>query len=87
MAHHKAALKSIKQDAERTRRNRHFKTTMRSAIKKLHQQLDDSKTAEAREQLPVAYSIIDHCASRGVIHKNAADRYKARLTAAIAKQK
>jgi len=87
MAHHKAALKSIKQDVNRTMQNRHFKTTMRSTIKKLRLQLEGNKSAEAREQLPATYSIIDRCASKGVIHKNAANRYKARLTAALAKLK
>ena len=41
MAHHKAALKSIRQDSQRTLRNRYHQTTMRSAIKKVRRLLDE----------------------------------------------
>ena len=85
MAHHKAALKHIRQTKKRTERNRFFKSTMRTYIKKVRKFLAEDKKEEAIQLLPKTYSIIDRCASKGVIHKNTAARYKARLTAAINK--
>ncbi len=86
MAHHKAALKSIRQDSQRTLRNRYHQTTMRTAIKKVRRLLDENKMDEARQLLPKTYAVIDRCVTKGIIHHNTADRYKSRLTVASAKE-
>jgi small subunit ribosomal protein S20 len=86
MAHHKSALKSIRQDQHRTLRNRYHKTTMRTAIKKVRRLLDENKLDEVKQLLPQTYAVIDRCVTKGVIHHNTADRYKSRLTLASAKE-
>jgi len=80
MAHHKAALKSIRQTVVRTERNRYFKSTMRTYIKRLRKLLDENKVQEAQQLLPTALAVIDRSVSKGVVHKNTAARYKSRLT-------
>lgn len=80
MAHHKAALKSIRQDKKRTARNRFFKVTMRTHIKKFIRLLMDKKVDEARQALPGLFSVIDRSVTKTVLHRNAAARYKARLS-------
>jgi small subunit ribosomal protein S20 len=43
--------------------------------------LDSGKSDEIQAVLPVAISVIDKSVQKGVMHKNAAARYKSRLTA------
>jgi small subunit ribosomal protein S20 len=50
---------------------------MRTAIKKVRQAVEKE---EAQKSLLSAVSIIDKTVSKGIIHKNTADRYKSRLT-------
>jgi len=85
MAHHKAALKSIRQTEKRTGRNRYFKSTMRTYIKRLRKLVEENNMEEARQMLPKTCSLIDRCVSKGVIHRNTANRYKARLTVGVNK--
>jgi small subunit ribosomal protein S20 len=85
MAHHKSALKSIRQDARRTERNRYFKTTMRTHIKQIRNFLADNQVDEAKELLPKTCGVIDKCVTKRIIHKNTAARYKSGLANAIAK--
>ncbi len=87
MAHHKAALKSIRQDKKRRARNRYFKSTMRTFIKKIRKAVKEGKIEEAEKLLPKTYSIIDKCVVKKVIHKNAGARYKSRITAFVNKAK
>lgn len=79
MAHHKAALKSIRQTTRQTERNRFFKTTMRTYIKRVRNLLDEKKVEEAQQLLPKTYSVIDRCVTKKIIHKNTAARYKSGL--------
>jgi len=56
MANHKSAKKRVRQDAKRRLRNRFYKKTTRSAIKRLRS-LEAKKDAEAF--LPRVVSMID----------------------------
>ncbi|MEM8932274.1 MAG: 30S ribosomal protein S20 [Acidobacteriota bacterium] len=80
MANHKSAEKRIRQNAKREARNRHYRTRMRNAIKKLRAAVADDDGGTARELLVPTLSMIDATAQKGVIHRNAAARYKSRLT-------
>ena len=63
--------------AEKARlRNKGVRTLLRSTIKKV--QAASSK-AEAEALLPQAQSVIDKTVKKGVVHRNAAARYKSRL--------
>ena len=81
MANIKSAEKRIQQTARRQARNRSVRTRLRTAVKEHRQQ-----TAEKRaENLPMTYAEIDTALKKGVIHKNAAARYKSRLAKAAKK--
>lgn len=76
MAHHKSALKRIRQDQARKLRNRFYKKTTRSAIKRLRAMTDQS---EMEKFLPKVISMIDKLAKRGTWHKNKASNLKSSL--------
>jgi small subunit ribosomal protein S20 len=83
MANIKSAEKRIRQTAKRTLRNRAARTTLRSAIKRYRSAEGKAKSTA----LPSTYSQIDRALSKGVIHKNAAARYKSRLAKKAAAKK
>jgi small subunit ribosomal protein S20 len=76
MAHHKSALKRIRQNDKRRLQNRYYKKTARTAIKNLRE-LKDKKEAETF--LPKVISMIDRLAKRGNIHRNKAANLKSGL--------
>ncbi|OFY56657.1 MAG: 30S ribosomal protein S20 [Bacteroidetes bacterium GWF2_49_14] len=77
MAHHKSALKRIRQTEDRTEHNKYFAKTTRNAIKKLRTTTE--KTAAA-EMLPQVSSMLDKLAKINVIHDNKASNLKSSLT-------
>ena len=76
MAHHKSALKRIRQTEKRRLQNRYYKKTARTAIKNLRALKDKS---EAVAFLPKVVSMIDKLAKRGNIHRNKASNLKSGL--------
>ena len=58
-------------------RNRAIRSRMRTALKKVRQAPDK---ASADIALQAAISIIDRTTNKSIIHKNAAARYKSRLS-------
>ena len=58
-------------------RNRALRSRMRTALKKVRQAPDK---ASAETALQAAISTVDKTARKGIIHKNAAARYKSRLS-------
>ncbi len=78
MANSKSAAKRARQNPRRTLRNRSVITNLRSLSKR---QATGGKTEETRALV----SALDKAAKRGVIHKNVANRRKARLAKAAAK--
>jgi small subunit ribosomal protein S20 len=77
MAHHKSALKRIRQNEKRRLQNRYYKKTARTAIKNLR---DLKDKAEAESFLPKVISMIDRLAKKGNIHRNKAANLKSGLT-------
>lgn len=78
MANIKSAVKRIKQAGRRQQRNRAVRSKLRSAVKK-HR---ESEAKDRKAALPATYAQIDRAVRKGVIHKNAAARYKSRLSKA-----
>jgi len=76
MAHHKSALKRIRQNEKRRLQNRYYKKTARTAIKNLR---DLKEKADALSFLPKVVSMIDRLAKRGNIHRNKASNLKSGL--------
>ncbi len=75
MANIKSAEKRNRQATKKRARNRTRVSRLRTAVKK-YGQTDSKKKAEA---LPATHSEIDRALAKGVIHRNAAARYKSRL--------
>lgn len=58
---------------------------MRGALKEVRKLALAGKGSEAADQVPRTYKMIDKALKRGVIKKNAAARYKSRLSALVKK--
>jgi small subunit ribosomal protein S20 len=75
--------KRHRQSLDARARNRHYKSTMRTEIKKFRQLVEDGKVEEAQAQLHQAVSVIQRTAQKGVIHRGQASRRVSRLTHAF----
>lgn len=82
MANTKSAKKRAEKSQAQREKNRALKSRMRTAVKKLRKAVEAGDVATAESLLPETTSILDATAQKGVIHKNAAARSKARLVAA-----
>ena len=77
---HRSAVKAHRQTLRRTAHNRALRAKLRSALKSVRAALGTTKTDEARAALREAFSVVDKMAGKGIIHDNAANRYKSRLS-------
>ncbi len=80
MPNHKSSEKRVRQSERRRQINRSNRTRVRTAIKKLRTALSSNNGQELKALLPETISTIDKAVQKGVMHKNAAARYKSRLT-------
>jgi small subunit ribosomal protein S20 len=80
LAHHKSALKRIKQNEKKRLRNRHVRSTLRTFVKNVREAVAGNNQEAARELLAAAIPVIDKAASKGVIHSSNASRSVSRLT-------
>jgi small subunit ribosomal protein S20 len=80
LAHHASALKHMRQSIKRRARNRKNASLLKTHVKKLRAALDKGDKEAAAKLLPETISEIDRAAKKGVIHANAAGRYKSRLS-------
>ena len=77
MANSKSAAKRARQSSRRTLRNRMALTNLRSLAKK-------TKASSRGGEHQALVSALDKAAKRGIIHRNVANRRKARLNKAAA---
>ena len=80
----KSAMKRVKVSKKKNLRNRMVKSGVKTAVKKYQAALAEG-IAPAGAQLSATTSAIDKAVSKGVMHKNTANRKKARLAKALAK--
>ncbi len=80
MAHHASAQKHQRQSLKRRARNRKNLSLVKTQVKKLRTAIAAGNAEEAKKLLPETVAEIDKAAKKGVIHDNAAARYKSRLT-------
>ena len=85
MASHASALKAHRQSLVNRERNRKFRSQLRTTLKQIRLVLDGKDKNAAKKELNAAISVIDKMATKGIIHRNAASRYKSRLSARFAK--
>lgn len=78
MRKNKSAIKKALQSEKRRLRNSHFKSTMKTKIKRALGAID-AKASETETVFKNAVSSIDKASSKGVIHKNNASRKISRL--------
>ncbi len=83
MANHKSAEKRARQSARRNEANRRNRSRLRTEIKKLRTAIEAGNREEARSLLVETVSLIDKSIQKGILHQNAAARYKSRLTAGV----
>jgi len=80
MAHHKSALKRIRQTEKRRVHNKYYAKTTRNAIKALHNITDK---AEAEAMYSKVASMIDKLAKHNIIHDNKASNLKSKLAVQV----
>ena len=79
----KSAIKRVKVSEKKNLRNRMIKSAMRTSVKKFSTALSAGEADAAI--LSATQGAVDKACSKGVIHKNAANRKKARLAKALNK--
>ena len=83
MAHHASAQKHERQSLKRRARNRAGISRLKTSVKKLRTAIAAGDAAEAKKLLPETAAAIDKAAKQGVVHDNAAARYKSRLARSV----
>ena len=84
---HASAVKAHRQTIKRTVHNRELRSKLRTGLKTIRQAIDAGDNDKAKALLNDTFSLIDKMAGKGIIHTNAADRYKSRLAVRSSKQK
>ena len=80
---HASAVKAHRQTIKRTAHNRELRSKLRTALKGIRAALDAGETDRAKAALSETFSIIDKMSNKGIIHDNAAGRYKSRIVKRI----
>ena len=81
----KSAIKRVDIAERNRRRNRMWKSFIRSARNKVEEAAKAGKPQDAAKALSEAYAKIDRAVVKGVLHKNTAARRKSRLVALMVK--
>jgi small subunit ribosomal protein S20 len=81
----KSALKANRQNIKRRVHNRALRARLRTGLKGIRKNLDANNVEGAKKSLQSLQSLVDKMATKGIIHKNTASRYKSRLAAKISK--
>jgi small subunit ribosomal protein S20 len=83
MANHYSALKRARQTETRTTRNRANTSRLRSSLRKLREAIAGGDADATKTSHSATVSLLDKAVQKGVLHKNTASRYKARLNARV----
>ena len=86
MASHASALKAHRQNIVRRERNRQMRTRLRGALRTIRTAIDAGDPAQMKDAVRETVSLVDKMAAKGVIHRNAAGRYKSRLASRVSKK-
>lgn len=79
----KSQIKRVQTNEKARNRNAQFKSSVRTAIKKVRLAIDANDKALAEQNYKLAVSLVDKAVSKNVMHKNKAARIKSGLTLAI----
>jgi small subunit ribosomal protein S20 len=83
VASHASALKAHRQSVVRRDHNRELRSKLRNALRSIRALIDQNEFTKAKTELKGTVSMIDRMVTKGTIHRNAAARYKSRLTTQI----
>ena len=83
MPNHKSAEKRMRQNERRRVINRSNRSRLRTYVKKLRAALAEGNAETIQALLPETISMIDKSVQKGVLHRNAAARFKSRLTTRV----
>jgi len=72
-------MKAHRQTIKRYEHNRAMRSRLRTALKTIRRAIESGDTASARAALNDTMSLIDKMSGKGIIHDNAAARYKSRI--------
>lgn len=81
----KSALKANRQNVKRREHNRQMRSRLRTSLKAIRASLDAQDLDGAKAALSKTVSLVDKMASKGIVHRNTAARYKSRLSARLTK--
>jgi len=79
LANIKSQIKRNKQNQKRRTRNRVYRGTARTYVRKAEAAIKVGDAQASQEEVLMAIKALDKAASKGVIHKNNAARRKSRL--------
>jgi len=82
---HASAVKAHRQTLKRTTHNRELRSKLRTALKSIRAAYDAGKHADVKAALSKTFSIVDKMSAKGIIHDNAAGRYKSRISKRVNK--
>jgi small subunit ribosomal protein S20 len=83
MANIKSARKRARQAIQRRAHNMSLRTEVRSAMKNVVKAVAAGKKDEAAKVLQESQRVIDRVVAKGILHRNAGDRHKSRLSHAV----
>jgi len=83
VANIKSAEKRARQTIKRRAHNMALRSRLRTAMKEVAAAAQTGKPEEAVASLKQAVPVIDSMVNKGIIHRNAASRYKSSLNARV----
>ena len=86
MASHESAVKAHRQSVIKRDANRQYRTRLRGALRAIRTAIDSGDPAKVKDALRDTISLVDKMAAKKVIHRNAAARYKSRLSARVSRK-
>jgi len=84
LANTKSAIKRIRQNEKRRARNRVYRGSARTFVKKARLAIENGDVEVARAATMQAVSALDKAAQKGVLHDNNVSRRKSRLMKQLA---
>jgi small subunit ribosomal protein S20 len=84
VANHASAIKAHRQSLVNRERNRQYRSKLRTALKNVRAAVSAGKNDEVKRGFSGTVSLIDKMVTKGIIHRNAAGRYKSRLALKLA---
>lgn len=76
----KSQKKRVKTNEKKRAFNASFKSSMRTAIKKLNASVESNDKAAAQADLSLAFKKLDKAQTKGILHKNSVARKKSTLS-------